>query len=63
MLAVKSCKSIAEYAIRRWMCEKGFEGGCFSVKMSGNEGLLKDQNGDTLTPVYDGKEKCVYIKE
>ena len=34
-----------------------------SLEMEGNTGILKDNNGDTLTLVYDATEKCVYVKE
>lgn len=62
-MTIKGCKSIAEYAIRRWMCEQWFAEGYFSLEMDGNTGILKDNNGDTLTLVYDATEKCVYVKE
>lgn len=45
------------------MCEQGFAEGYFSLEMDGNTGILKDNNGDTLTLVYDATEKSVYVKE
>lgn len=62
-MTIKGCKSIAEYAIRRWMREHGFVEEYFSLEMDGASGVLKDNNGDTLTLVYDSTEKCVYVKE
>lgn len=62
-MTIKGCKSIAEYAIRRWMREQGFAEGYFSLEMDGASGVLKDNNGDTLTLVYDPTEKCVYVKK
>ena len=62
-LILRGCKTIAEYAFRRWMREQGFAEKYFSLEMEGNTGILKDNNGDTLTLVYDATEKCVYVKE
>ncbi len=62
-MAIKGCTTIAEYAFRRWMCDQGFAEGYFTLEMSGNEGTVRDSNGDTLLLVYDSNEKCVYVKE
>lgn len=62
-MAIKGCKTIAEYAFRRWMVEQGFSDGYFSLEVSGNEAVIKDGNGDTLSLSYDGKEKRVCIKD
>ena len=62
-MAIKGCKTIAEYAFRRWMVEQGFSDGYFSLEVTGNDAVIKDNNGDTLSLSYDSKEKCVFIKE
>ena len=62
-MAIKGCKSIAEYAIRRWMEHENFVDGYFSLEMDGNEGTIKDRVGDTLVLVYDPATKEVFVRE
>lgn len=62
-MPIKGCKTIAEYAFRRWMIEQGLEEKFFSLEITGNEGTITDMNKDTLTLVYVSGEKCVYVKE
>lgn len=62
-MTIKGCKSIAEYAIRRWMERENFVDGYFSLEMDGNEGMIKDRVGDTLVLVYDPDTKEVTVKE
>ncbi len=62
-MIIKGCKTIAEYAIRSWIAERFYTGNHLELTMNGNEGLLLDGNGDTLTLVYDRDSKFVYIKE
>lgn len=58
---IKGCKSIAEYAFRRWMADHDFVGNYFSLEVAGNKALIKDEAGNTLGLVYDSVEKCVNI--
>ena len=60
---IKGAKSIAEYAIRKWLLEQNFVLECFTLTMYGSKGILTDQTGDSMTLVYDSSEKHVYIKE
>lgn len=60
---VKGCKSIAEYAFRRWMEEHMFVQDCFILEVEGTLGIIHDSNGDTLTLAYDGKDKSVRVAE
>jgi len=60
---IKGCRSIAEYAFRRWMEEHMFVQDCFILKVSGAFGIIHDSNGDTLTLVYDSEEKSVRVAE
>ncbi len=60
---IKGAKSIAEYAIRKWLLEQNFVLECFTLTMDGSEGILTDQTGDSMTLVYDSGEKHVFIKE
>ncbi len=58
-LILRGCKTIAEYAFRRWMAENGFANGHFTLKVTGNEGIIKDSSGDTLRLTYDSETKMV----
>ena len=62
-MAIKGAKSIAEYAIRRWLVEQGFSMESFDLIMDGKEGKLADGQGDSLVLVYDCNTKSVYLKE
>jgi len=62
-MSIGGAKTIAEYAIRRWLTEQGFDMGCFSLTIDGNTGTLEDHQGDSLVMVYDSAAKTVYIKE
>lgn len=60
---IKGCRSISEYAIRRWMEERNFVMSFFVLTVDGNEGVVKDQNGDELKLIYDREKKVVYVGE
>lgn len=60
---IKGCKTIAEYAIRKWLQEQNFVMSRFELCVNGNEAVLKDENNDTMTLVYDNSSKSVYVKE
>ena len=62
-MAIKGCKSIAEYAIRQWMQAQNFVESAFKLTMAGNIGTLRDRNGDTLVLAYDSADKAVYVQE
>lgn len=57
---IKGVKSIAEYSIRKWMQDQEFVMSEFELTISGNEGVVKDKIGNTITLVYDGVTKTVY---
>ena len=59
----RQSKTIAEYAVRRWLMNQGFVMDYFTLTMDGNKATLKDRNGDTLTLVYDSHTKSVYEQE
>lgn len=61
-MTIKGCKSIAEYAMRRWMIEQGFMDGYFTLAVNGNDGIVRDKSGDTLMLTYNSEDKCVYVK-
>lgn len=60
---IKECKTIAEYAIRKWLQDQNFVMSHFKLYVNGNEAVLKDENNDTMTLVYDNLSKTVYVKE
>ena len=60
---IKGAKSIAEYAIRKWLQSEGFEMRYFKLTVHGNEAMIVDSAGDTLRLVYDNDTKSVYVKE
>lgn len=62
-MAIKGCKSIAEYAFRRWMQEHLFAEGYFTLEIIGSDGTIRDRNGDTLELHYDDIGKCVEVRE
>ena len=62
-LILRGCKTIAEYAFRRWMAENGFANGYFTLEITGNEAIIRDKAGNTLNLTYDNVEKCVKVGE
>ena len=62
-MSIKGVKSIAEYAIRKWLQEENFAMSNFTLTMNENEGILKDRLGETLKIRYDRDTKSVYIDE
>ena len=62
-MSIKGVKSIAEYAIRKWLQEENFVMSNFTLTMNENEGILKDRLGETLKIRYDRDTKSVYIDE
>ena len=62
-MAIKGAKTIAEYAIRKYLEEEGFVLGFFTLSMNGNVGTLTDHKGEKLTLIYDPVSKSVHAKE
>ena len=60
---IKGAKSIAEYAIRKWLQSEGFEMRYFKLTVHYNEAMIVDSAGDTLWLIYDNDTKSVYVKE
>ena len=58
---IRGAKTIAEYAIRKWLETEIFEMSCFKLTMNGNEGVITDGTGATLRLFYDDTEKTVYM--
>lgn len=60
---IKGARSIAEYAIRRWLESQQFEMSMFSLEMDGNKGILRDRNGDSMALIYDSASHEVRVEE
>lgn len=60
---MRGCKTIAEYAIKKWMHDNGFVMSEFSVNISGNNGIITDKVGDILMVEYDRETKSVKTNE
>ncbi len=58
---IKGCKTIAEYVMRQWMRDHGFEESHFSLEVHDNTGIIRDSRNDTITLKYNGSAKCVYV--
>ncbi len=63
MKMIKGTRTIAEYAILKWLQDENFVMSEFEVTISENEGVVKDKNGDSITLVYDSDSKTVYVRE
>lgn len=50
---IKNAKTIAEYAIRKWMEKEGLQMEWFNLKMNGSEGIITDSNSDSMKVRYD----------
>ena len=55
-MPIKGARTIAEYAIRRWLVCQGFAVEFFNVAVT-------DRNKESLVLVYDSDSGSVYIKE
>ena len=62
-MAIKGARTIAEYAIRRWLADQNFVMEYFTLAMNGNEGTLTDREGASMVIAYDPVEKIVCVKE
>ena len=58
----KRSKTIAEYAIRKWLENEGFQMEYFRLKVIGNLGIAIDSRGDKLILTYDSDTHSVYVK-
>ncbi len=62
-MPIKGARTIAEYAIRRWLISQGFAVEFFDITMDGNKATVTDRNKESLALVYDSDSKSVYIKD
>ena len=54
-MAIKGSRTIAEYAIRKWLENEGFQMEWFNLDMNGNEATLTDRSGDKMKIRYDSR--------
>lgn len=62
-MPIKGARTIAEYAIRRWMICQGFAMEFFDIAIDGNKATVTDRNKESLVLVYDSDSRSVYVKE
>ena len=63
-MASKGAKTIAEYAIRKWLENEGFVMECFQLEFTGDcEAIITDRHGESLRVVYDKAHKAVFLLE
>lgn len=60
---VKGAKTIAEYAIRKWLQENNFVMEWFTLEISGNTGKITDMNGERMYLIYKDGEVFVEFDE
>lgn len=60
---VKCAKTIAEYAIRKWLQENNFVMEWFTLEISGNTGTITDMNGERMFLIYKDGEVSVEFEE
>lgn len=57
---IRGAKTVAEYAIRRWLENEGFVIECFQLEfISTHEAIIRDSNNDSLRLVYDPETRMV----
>lgn len=59
---IKGSRTIAEYAIRKWLQQNNFDMQYFILKMEGNKGILEDTNNDKLILEYDSDTGIVSVE-
>ena len=63
-MAIKGAKTIAEYAIRKWLENEGFVMEWFQLELTGEcEAVITDRQGESLRVVYDKTRKAVFLLE
>ena len=60
---VKGAKTIAEYAIRKWLQDHEFEMDYFELKVDGNTGIVTDMNIERMFLIYKDGEVFVEFDE
>lgn len=60
-MRIKDAKTIAEYAVRKWMDREGFQDGYFILEMNGDEGIITDHLDDKLRVRYDRNSHSIEV--
>lgn len=56
---MSGCKTIAEYAVKKWMESNGFIMSEFAVSMDENTAMITDKRGNCLKVHYNPKNRRV----
>ena len=60
---IKGAKTIAEYAIRKWI-NQNFYSGCVHIKeIDSNEARIEDETGESMIVMYDPVTRLVVAKD
>ena len=61
---IKGAKTIAEYAIRKWLQQKDYDVQYSILKMEGDKGILEDanNNNNTMVLIYDPTDRSVSVE-
>lgn len=62
-MAIRGAKSIAEYAIRKWLEQEGFAVEHFELVFNKNEAIVMDSEGQSIRLVYDPAYKTVILQD
>lgn len=62
-MAIRGAKTIAEYAVRKWMESNSFAMECFDLEVCGHEAIIRDSSGDSMRLVYDPSSRRVLVLE
>lgn len=60
---IKKAKTIAEYAIRKWLESEGFVMEYFQLEFTDDEAIVTDRTGESLRLVYDRVSRTVRVTE
>ena len=60
---MRKAKTIADYAILRWMDINNFEIDKFRLEMHGNSGIITDCYGDSMEVSYNPKTKEITVEK
>lgn len=60
-MGIRKARTIAEYAIRKYLGQNHVDTNWFSLEMDGNDAVLTDRMGDSIKLQYDRKTHEVTV--
>ena len=60
-MGIRKARTVAEYAIRKYLEENHVDTSWFGLEMDGNEAILTDRVGDSIKLQYDKKTHEVTV--